>query len=90
MQMIVESSASSTPVKQWVEAFNFQTGNYDLINTDPLTTSDVRRTYGVPDPAAHVGPGNTVRCRVSFKSQGPIFAYPWQARVDELTWKILD
>jgi hypothetical protein len=88
MRIVVESSASSASIAQWVDAFNFQTGQFDSMAIDPLTTNDVRRTYAVTNPTAHIGPGNIVRCRVRFKAEGPVLIYPWNARVDELTWRI--
>lgn len=90
LKLVVESSASSQNIFESIEAFNFTTGVYDLLFAGQSQTSDMSRVLTIANPSSHIGPGNVVRARVRYRANGPVFAYPWQARLDELTWRLID
>ena len=87
LQMVVESRANQANVRETIEAFNFSSGSYETLNQQVLTLSDVVKTLTIENPSQHIGPGNEVRARISYKAAGPILAYPWRVSIDEATWR---
>ncbi len=88
LSLVIESSADMVAVRETVEVFNFQTGQYETLYTGMLTTTDVRRTLSIPNPNAYIGPGNKLRAKLSYRTVGLIFRFPWYARLDEVTWRV--
>lgn len=87
LNMVVESKADQSNVRETIEVYNFSTAAYEVLNQTVLTTSDVVKDLAIPSPANHVGPGNEVRTRISYKAAGPILTYPWRVSIDEATWR---
>jgi hypothetical protein len=88
LSLVIESSADMVAVRETVEVFNFQTGRYETLYTGALTTTDVRKTLSIPNPNAYIGPGNKLRAKLSYRTVGLIFRFPWYARLDEVTWRV--
>jgi hypothetical protein len=88
LSLVFETSADMVGVGETVEVFNFQTGRYDTLYTGTLTTTDVRRTLSIPNPNAYIGPGNRLRAKLSYRTVGTLFRFPWYARLDEVTWRV--
>ncbi len=85
----VESSTSSTAITQFIEFYDFISGAYDLLDQRPTSTTDALTVLSVSrDPERFFGPNNILRARVSFKAYGPLFAYPWRARLDRASWTV--
>jgi len=87
LKMVVESKSNQANIRETIESFNFSTSSYDQINQTVLTLSDVVKTLTITNPAQHVGPGNEVRTKISYKAVGPILSYPWRISIDEATWR---
>jgi hypothetical protein len=84
-----EGQASSASIQRRVEAYNFSTGQWVSVNTGASTTSDSSVAVNITNPAQFVQVGtNKVRVRLSFIANGPVFAFPWTARVDRAVWDI--
>jgi hypothetical protein len=83
---VVESKAQQGNTRQTIEVLDFDTQSYDLLNQQvlPMTSPDTVVTLPLT-PANHIGPGNEVRLRISYKTIGPVFAYPWRVLLDETT-----
>jgi hypothetical protein len=85
----IESSASSTTITQFIELYNFTEAAYELLDQRPTSLADAHTVLGVPkNPDRFFGPDNIVRARISFKAHGPVFAYPWRARIDHASWTV--
>ena len=87
-----ESHASAATIRQKFEAFNYNTNAWVLLDESNLTLADVVRVYSVPGNVTHFQHPSTreVQLRVSAKAFGPVFAYPWQYRLDQIGWHIDD
>lgn len=81
----VESAASSTSIRERVEFYNFTTGLYDLAGQHQMTTSDKQYRFAMESGANYIEPGTRrVRARVSCWAVGPVLAFPWLARFDQI------
>jgi hypothetical protein len=90
MRFTVESSSTSTNIAQMIEMFNFSTGQWVVMDTRATTVTDSTLVINVTTGAAgFVDPvtGN-VRSRIHYRATGPVFAYPWNARLDLVRWTI--
>jgi hypothetical protein len=84
-----EGQATATAIQRTVEAYNFSTGQWVVVNTGASTTDDSATAINISNAGAFVEDGtNKVRVRLGFKATGPIFSYPWTARVDRAVWDI--
>ena len=84
-----EGQASATAIQRRVEAYNFSTAQWMSVNTGASTTSDESVAVNIANPTQFVQPGtNKVRVRLSFIANGPVFAFPWTARIDRAVWDI--
>ena len=82
----IESSASSGAIRQSAEAYNYVTQQFDEVGSTMLTTSDREQGFAIGNPSTYVGPGNSVRIRISYFRTGPTFSYPWKVHIDKLKW----
>ena len=87
LSIVVESHASQANIRQTIDVYNFATSSYEILGQTTLTTSDVSNNLSIANPTAHIGPGNELRTRISYKAVGPILSYPWRISIDEATWR---
>ena len=89
MTVRIESSSSSGNTNQTVALWNFLTGVYEQVDSRLITTTDAVTQISIPTNAARfVEPLGTreVRLRLGYKVTGPVFAYPWTARIDHVSF----
>lgn len=87
LKMVVESHANQSNIRETIETYDFNAAAYETLNQTVISTADVSRTLDITNPAQHVGPGNEVRTRISYRAVGPVLNYPWRAYLDEATWR---
>lgn len=85
-----EGHATSTGLGRTIEAFNFSTGQWVVVqNTTQSTATDTVTNVTIPTPAQFVQDGSRlVRVRVSFRPTQPILQFPYTAKIDQATWII--
>jgi hypothetical protein len=86
--MRVEAHASSAGSEQTIEAFNFSTGLWVLLDTQPTPTTDTVRTLTIStNPSQFIQPGTgKLSVRVGFRE---VLNMPrWFARIDQVRWTI--
>jgi WD40 repeat protein len=86
----LESFSSTSNIQQSVELYNLETAGWTLVDTRSLspTESQVSVSIGsLPDQYIQNGTG-LVRARLMVRQSGPIFAYPWQYRIDTAKWTV--
>jgi hypothetical protein len=88
MSTVIESRAQQGTIRQTVEAYNFSSPGYLQIDQRTLATTDTSITTLISPPGSHIGPGNEVRIRVSYRATGPVLIYPWVIHLDEATLRI--
>ncbi|MDQ2986004.1 MAG: choice-of-anchor B family protein [Armatimonadota bacterium] len=83
----VDSRATSAAIEQKIEFYNFLTDSYELINTRNLGTADSSVT-AVPtgNLARFVRSDKTVRVRLRFRPNAPVFAFPYTVGIDQAVW----
>lgn len=86
----VESRSNQPNITQKVELFNFATQVYDTYDVRQVPLSDgmleVVVTSNVPN---YVDPSTSaLRAKLSYKSTGPVLAYPWLINIDQTVWTI--
>ena len=87
MQVVIESRSTSPNIRQWIEAWNYTTSSWVELDARATSVTDTRTTVQVPTPAQFInGANKSVRLRVSYKAEGPVFSYPWTVRVDQAVW----
>jgi len=90
LSFTIEAAGSSGNLQQTIEMYDFVNQQWVQAEVDMLTTSDVTYTANAPGPPTNfVTPASgSVAVRVSVKASGPIFAYPWDYRIDLAGWAI--
>lgn len=86
----LESNASIANAEQKIWLYNYAASSYELQGTRTVTTSDDTANISIRTNVSRfveAGTGN-VRAKVSYKALGPVFIYPWFARVDYAKWAI--
>lgn len=87
ISITVESSANQPNVRQYVDAFNFVSSTWVQVDSRTLAMSDQSISLPLPSPYPRfVSSSGVMRIRLSYIPAGPILAYPWQVRVDEMTF----
>ena len=82
----VESNAGTPGLTYTVEAFNWASGMYDIIDTmDESFNTDSVDTFPIV-PADHIDAGGEVRGRVGWRQTGFTINFPWEVRVDQTGW----
>jgi hypothetical protein len=88
MSIRLEGQTSAT-LSRTVEAYNFNTGQWVVINTANTTSSDTVANLTVSNAAQFVQAGTqAVRMRVSYKQTSPVLSFPYTARLDVAIWNI--
>jgi hypothetical protein len=84
----VESQGTSGNIQQSI-AIEKDDGSFEVFDTRNMTTSDGAVTIAVATNVAdYVRGDGTMRARINFRAVGPIFAYPWESRVDQTQFSI--
>lgn len=89
LRSVIQSRAQFANTRQTIEVYNFSTNTYNVLNQQVLPTifPDTVITSTL-NPANHIGPGNEVRLKISYKAIGPMFGYPWRVFIDEATLRL--
>jgi len=88
MSIRLEGQTSAT-LSRTIEAYNFNTGQWVVVNTANTTGGDTVVNLPVSNAAQFVQAGTqTVRMRVSYKPTGPVLSFPYTARLDVAIWNI--
>ncbi|MBA3726110.1 MAG: hypothetical protein H0W86_06570, partial [Armatimonadetes bacterium] len=91
IEFSVESQCSVSNIEERIALYNFDTQAYETLNTSTATTSDSTVVVVITsNPERFIGPNLELRSRVAYKAQGPVFIYPWFARVDQVKWTLTD
>nr|MDQ2987388.1 SBBP repeat-containing protein [Armatimonadota bacterium] len=90
LRFALEGHTTSTNVEQRIELYNFLESAYETVDLRPSTTSDSLAEVSITNnPKRFVQSGTRLmRTRMRYKANGPIFTYPWQARLDHTYWTI--
>jgi hypothetical protein len=91
MSFSIESKGSANTISQIVSMFNFQNSTYEQVDARNLTTSDNRISIAVTgNPSRFIQAGTrAMRAKVSYKLTGAVFQYPWEPRIDTLSWELV-
>jgi hypothetical protein len=84
----VESSASSTNIRLFVEMFDYDANAWVVVHEGPSTTGDTTYNIVRNDWDRWVGPSGQLRAKVRYKATGPVFAFPWTGRIDWIHWTL--
>ena len=89
LQLVLESQANTPGLTGTLEAFNWQTNEYEIIDasstssgTDSVISIDLS---GNISNYVESGTG-AVRCRIGWRQTGLTLLYPWQIGLDQLVW----
>lgn len=86
LRFVLESSSTLPSATRFVEFFNFQTGQWELVATSGSSTGDTWLVARVEANAEnYVGAGREVRARFSFNPTVTIAA-DWTVDIDEARW----
>ena len=89
LMFTIESALNTPNIEQTTELFNFDTNDWEVVDTRINTLTDSTAQI---IPAGDVnrfvdGPG-TVRARIGWRRAGFLTLYPWTVRVDQVFWTI--
>jgi probable HAF family extracellular repeat protein len=90
LELTVEGHCTSASVTQSVALWNYDTQVYETLASQPASTTDSELMIIGILKHQFIGPNSELRARISFKAHAPTFAYPWQARVDRIKWRVME
>jgi hypothetical protein len=91
LKVVVESRSSSNGTRQVIEAYNYSTNAFDVIDTTTLpfgANPDLVKNLTLPTPANYVSSSNNeVKMRLRYRATTAVFSFPWKPSIDEATWR---
>ena len=92
MAIVLEAHGSSATISQKLFLFDFVSNDFELVSHAPVKIADERLRFEIWDEASRfINPSTReVRARVEYKANGPVIAYPWEARIDLVRWLFLE
>lgn len=90
LHFLLEASTNQASLSQKIELWNFTTSAYETLDTRAATTMDSTTEVSIAaNPTRFIEAGTgAMRAKVGYIATGPIFSYPWQARIDQAAWAI--
>ncbi len=91
LEIKLEASVNTPNINQRIEAFNWTSGQYDVVGTGSASfNSDSTVIVDLGSSVQDYVQDNTGRTkvRVGWKTSGVTILYPWTVRVDQLGWRI--
>lgn len=86
----LESSVNQANLSQRIYLFDYVANGYVLLDTRPATLADSVVEVTATNPQNFLEPStNRVKAKITYKASGPLLTYPWQAKIDQVYWKIL-
>jgi len=88
----IESNTTGNGLVQRIELFNFDTGQFQMVDSRPATAIDqVVSLELAGDGSQFVSPEGEVRARLGWKVQEiSAFSTSWQVNVDQLRWRFVE
>lgn len=91
LDLSLEAQAGTPGLTATLEAFNWTTNSYDVVDTTDATFNvdsvvTVNLTAGIPDYVQ--GGSSAVRARAGWRQTGFIINFPWVISVDQLAWTV--
>lgn len=91
IELAVEASATTSNIEQTVSLFNFVTLEFEVLSVGTATLEDsVVARQITSNSNRFIGPNAEVYVRVTHRARGPVFVFPWHARIDQVKWTIAD
>jgi hypothetical protein len=87
LNLFVEGSASAANVGITIDMYDYDAMGWVQCHSGMSSLSDTTYRIDSDDPNRWISASNQVRCRIRYRPIGPIFAYPWTARLDWIGWR---
>lgn len=89
LEVDVTGHASTGGLTQYVEAYNWTTSAYVLIDSRAAPTADATIKLTVANPNQYIQSGTkAVQVRVRYSQTGFTTGFPWQTNVDQVIWRV--
>lgn len=86
----VESSATAATIRLKIDMYDYDANAWVEVRNTASTTTDTVYQHLRVDADRWISAGGTVRARIRYKAEGPVFVYPWTARLDWVHWTLAD
>ena len=91
LEFWIEARGTAPAIAQSVEMFNFDSSEYEPAGTAQLTVTDNVVSIQIDEnPGRFVAANGEVRTRLRYRATGPVFAYPWESRIDHVQWFVME
>jgi 6-phosphogluconolactonase (cycloisomerase 2 family) len=83
----IESQGTSPNIRQTVMMFDFDANAYVQVDERQMTVTDSVVDIVRTDADRFIeDEDQTIRLKVFYRATGPVFAYPWETRIDRTAW----
>ena len=88
----LEAKANTVGLTQTIEFFNYDTGSFELVHSSVATQNDSVIDFQPDgDILRFVDDGTgSINVRLGWKSQGPVFLFPWTVSIDQIEWTVTE
>jgi hypothetical protein len=87
LRVLIESHSTAAGMLQSVEAFDYDANDWVQVDSrNAAVNIDGTIELNLNNPARFIDAGGEMSARLSYRPTGPVFAYPWTARVDKFAW----
>ena len=90
LSFALEAKGNTVGLLQTIEMYDFDTGDFEEIDSRAATTSDtVVQILAPGDQQRFVESGSgIVKTRLAWRAQGPVVLYPWTVSLDQVIWTV--
>lgn len=89
MRIVIESQATAGGMLQILEAFDYDASAWVQVDARSTTVGvDGTIEVSLTNPGRFIDAAGNVSLRLHYKATAPVFAYPWTARVDRVSWVV--
>lgn len=89
MSIFVETAATTPSARVIVQAFDYDVGLFTVIHAGSSSVIDEVLRFDREDASRFISTTGEMRLRVGYRLIGPIFAYPWRAKLDWVRWRVM-
>jgi Tol biopolymer transport system component len=88
LEIEVEWHCTSANVRQEIQMWDFQRSAHVTVSTLQSPLVDTNVSVSLVPSENYVGPSGQLWGRIMYRAVGPVFAYPWEARIDRVRWVV--
>ena len=89
MSIFVETAATTPSARVTIQALDYDSQSFITLHAGASTVIDETLRFDREDASRFISETGEMRLRIGYRLTGPIFAYPWRAKLDWVRWRVM-